>query len=160
MDHEPRGVKGWLAAFVVIIALISPGWAAVQVYRALHGENALLFDSVPEFSMLRTLAWSEVAFALIVGWFVAYRLLAVHNWTSVRIAIAGIWLSSVGTLAIEYAAVSWFLGLSPDLLLSAAGPQNFIRPFIFGLVWTAYLLKSERVANTYRGVEEEVEVFE
>jgi hypothetical protein len=36
-----------------------------------------------------------------------------------------------------------------------------IRPFGFAIIWTSYLLKSERVANTYREAGgEQAEVFE
>jgi hypothetical protein len=160
MDDELKGVKGWLAAFVIIIAAVSPGWSAVQVYQALHTGDAAFLADVPIFATLRNVAWGTVAFAAAIGWFVAYRLLAVRNWTSVRIAIAGVWLASVGTLVIEYLAITWILGLPGDMVLFSAGPQNFIRPFAFGLIWTAYLLKSRRVENTYRGGEEQAEVFE
>ena len=39
-------------------------------------------------------------------------------------------------------------------------PSWYPPPQAFGIVWTAYLLKSVRVANTYRGGEEQAEVFE
>jgi hypothetical protein len=160
MDDELRGVKGWLAAFVVIIAAVSPGWAAIQIYNGLYTGNAALLGDVPFIAALRTVGWSTVGFAALVGWFVAYRLLAVHNWTSVRIAVVGVWLASVGTIVLQYVGITYYVGLPADAFLLDAGPRDFIRPFIFGIVWTAYLLKSERVRNTYRGVEEDVEVFE
>ena len=160
MDDEVRGVKGWLLTFVIIMAVISPGWAAVQVYRGLYTGDAALMTGVPIFDSLRTVAWVTVGFAALVGWFVAWRMLAVHNWTSVRIAIAGIWLASVGTIALQYVGMTWFVGLPADMILLDTGPQDFIRPFIFGLIWTTYLLKSERVANTYRNPDEQAEVFE
>lgn len=160
MDDELRGVKGWLLAFVIIIAVVSPGVSAVMVYRELYTGDAVFMADAPIFVTLRNLAWATVAFAAIVGWFVAYRLLAVHNWTSVRIAIAGIWLASVGTLVLEYFAITWLLDLPPEALAGQLGPQELIRPFIFGLIWTSYLLKSQRVENTYRGGGEQAEVFE
>ncbi len=160
MDDELRGVKGWLLTFVIIMAVVSPGWAAVRTYVELYTGDAAFYGDTPIFSSLRTLAWATVGFAAVVGWFVAWRLVAIHNWMSVRIAIAGIWLASVGTIAIQYFGATTFVGIPGDLLLSVAQPQDFIRPFIFGIVWTAYLLKSERVENTYRGGVEQAEVFE
>jgi hypothetical protein len=160
MDDELRGVKGWLLAFVIIIALVSPGLLALGVWRELDTDAAAELDNIPIFASIRTLTWATVAFAAVVGWFVAWRLVAIHNWTSVRLAIAGIWLGSVGTIVIHYIGATWLTGVSGDLFIATPEPQVFIRPFAFGLVWTAYLLKSERVANTYRGVEEDVQVFE
>lgn len=160
MDDELKGVKGWLLTFVIIIAIVSPGWAAIRTYSDLHTGAADYLGDSPLFTSIRTLAWATVAFACLVGWFVAWRLLSIFNWTSVRIAIAGIWLSSVGTLVIQYFGAVWFVGIPGDLLFSTAQPQDFIRPLIFAIVWTSYLLKSERVANTYRDPGEQAEVFE
>ena len=161
MDDELRGVKGWLLTFVIIMAVVSPGWAAIRTYTDLYTGDAAYLGDLPTFAAIRTLAWATVGFAALVGWFVAWRLVAIHNWMSVRLAIAGIWLGSVGTLVIQYFGATWFIGLSGDLLLAVAEPQDFIRPFIFGIVWTSYLLKSERVANTYReSTQEQAGVFE
>ncbi len=160
MDDELRGVQGWLLVFVIIIALVSPGWGAIQVYAELYTGQAAFLADEPLFASLRNVAWAMVAFTFLIGWFVAWRLLAVHNWTSVQIAIAGIWLSSVGSLVLEYVAVTWILGLPADALAGQLQPQDIIRPFVFGLIWTTYLLKSQRVENTYRGGEEQADVFE
>jgi len=160
MDDDLRGVKGWLLTFVIIIALVSPGLSALETWRELHSGATAEFSNIPIFASIRILAWGTVAFAALVGWFVAWRLVAIHNWTSVRLAIGGIWLGSLGTNVIFYVGATWFIGISGDLLLVTAEPQEFVRPFIFGLIWTSYLLKSERVQNTYRGGEEQAEVFE
>jgi hypothetical protein len=160
MDGELRGVKGWLLTFVIIIAVVSPGYAAIRTYTDLYTGAMAGLGDVPIIASIRNLSWATVAFAALVGWFVAWRLLAVHNWMSVRLAIAGIWLGSVGTIVLQYVGATWFLGIPGDMLLSSAEPQEYIRPFIFGIVWTAYLLKSERVANTYRNPDEQAEVFE
>jgi len=160
MDDELKGVKGWLLVFVLIMAVISPGWGAIQAYSALHTGNAVFLAEEPLFVSLRNVTWGVVAFTFVIGWIVAWRLLAIHNWTSVRIAIAGIWLSSVGSVILAYALITWVLGLPADALAGEVGVPQFIRPFIFGLIWTSYLLKSERVANTYRDPGEQAEVFE
>ena len=46
MDDELRGVKGWLLAFVIIIAVVSPAWGAITIYRELYtGQAAYLLKS-------------------------------------------------------------------------------------------------------------------
>lgn len=160
MGDELRGVRGWLLTFVIIMAVISPAWSAISVYRELYtGQGALLPD-VPMVASLKLLAWGLVAFDALVGWFVAFRLVTVHNWLSVQLAIAGIWISSIGGTIAGIAGLVSITGLSVGDVLTETGPGEVIRPFIFCLIWTAYLLKSERVANTYRGGEEQAEVFE
>lgn len=160
MDEELRGVKGWLLAFVIIMAVISPLWSVISVVRELYSGQAAYLPDVPMVTQLKTFAWTLVAVDAAIGWFCAWRLLAIENWLSVQLAIACIWVGSVGIRIVEYVGVSWLTGLSFGDVIGGTGPGPLIQPFIFGLIWTSYLLKSERVANTYRGGEEQAEVFE
>jgi hypothetical protein len=159
-EGEVRGVGGWLVFFILVMAAISPLISIVQVYSELYGAPFAGLDDDPLLSMSRTFAWALVAVTTAIGWFVAYRLISVHNWTSVKLAIAGIWLVGVGGMVAEYVGVTFISGMPLDALLAETGPRGVIQPFIFGLIWTSYLLKSERVANTYRGAEEQAEIFE
>ena len=160
MDDELRGVKGWLLTFVIIIALVSPAWGAITIYRELYTGEAASLPETPMVSQIRTFFWATIAVRAAIGWFVAYRLVSIHNWLSVQIAIGGIWLVAVGGAIVEYAGLSYLTGLSFGDVMAETGPRGIIQPLGFGLIWTAYLLKSERVKNTYRGVEDDVEVFE
>ncbi len=160
MDGELRGVAGWLTFFILVLAVISPVINSVLVYMALYSEPMVAVVYGDYWPAIQTFEWSVIGIGALIGWFVAYRLYNVHNWLSVQLAIAAVWIISVGLSAVEFFGISWFTGLPPELLVSAVEPQQFVRPFIFGIVWTAYLLKSQRVANTYRGGEEQAEVFE
>ena len=160
MNDELRGVKGWLLTFVIIMAVISPVWSAINVYRELYTGDAAYLPDLPQVVQVRTFAWALIGVRAAIGLFVAWRLLTIWNWRSVEIAIVGIWLVSVGTTIAQYIGIGAITGASFGDLMAEGGPRAIIQPIGFGLIWTAYLLKSERVANTYRGVEDEVEVFE
>jgi hypothetical protein len=160
MDDELRGVKGWLLTFVIIMGVISPAWSIFNVYRELYTGQMALMPDVPLVRQIRTFAWILVAVDAAICWLAVYRLVAVHNWLSVQIAIGCIWVGSVGMRIVEYVGVTQLTGLSFGDAIAAAGAQTVIQPVIFSLIWTAYLLKSQRVANTYRGGGEQAEVFE
>ena len=161
MDDELRGVKGWLLTFVIIMAVISPVVSVIMVYVELYTGEAAFLPDIPQVSQLRLFTWALVAVDAAIGWFAVYRLLAIHNWLSVQITIACVWIGSVGLMIIGLFGVTTITGATVgDLMAQGSGPGAIIQPFIFGLIWTAYLLKSERVKNTYRGVEDDVEVFE
>src|SRR5687768_6651473 len=99
MDDELRGVKGWLLTYVIIMAVVSPLVSALMVYRELYTGEAAMLINVPVFDSLRTAAWTMVAFDAMIGWFVAWRLVTVHNWLSVQLAIAAMWFAAVaGTI--------------------------------------------------------------
>lgn len=159
-EGEVRGVGGWLVFFILVMAVISPLVSIVQVYRELYGAPFAGLDDDPLLSTSRIFAWALVAVTAAIGWFVAWRMIGIHNWTSVKLAIAGIWIVGVGGMVAEYVGVTYISGIPLDALLAETGPRGVIQPFVFGLIWTSYLLKSERVANTYRGVEQQAEIFE
>lgn len=160
MDDELRGVKGWLLTFVIIMAVVSPAWSIIQVYRELYSEQAPSLPDIPMVVQMKTFVWTMVAVDAAIGWFAAWRLVAVHNWRSVQIAIACIWIGSLGLRIVEYIGTSAITGLSFGDLLGSTGVKPLVQALGFGLIWTAYLLKSERVANTYRGGPEQAAVFE
>jgi hypothetical protein len=161
MDGELRGVKGWLLTFVIIMAVISPVWSAIRVYQEFYTGEAVYLPDVPMVSSIKSFTWAVVAADAVIGWIAAWRLVAVHNWRSVQIAIACIWLGSVGLAIVGYVGLTMITGLSFGDVLAESGPRGIIQPIGFGLIWTAYLLKSERVANTYRGgADEQAVIFE
>lgn len=160
MDDELRGVKGWLLTFVIILGLVSPAWSAFRVYQEFHtGAGAALGD-IPLFVQLKTYVWITIAVRAVIGWIAVYRLLTVFNWRSVQIAIGAVWLISVGGAIAQYAGLTWITGLQFSDVMAEVGPRGILTPLGFALIWTAYLLKSERVANTYRDPGEQADVFE
>lgn len=160
MDGELRGVGGWLLTFVIIMAVISPAVSALMVYVELYTGDAALLSDMPEITQLKLFTWTLFAVDAAIGWFAAYRLVVIHNWRSVQIAIACIWIGSVGLLIVGFVGVMQITGLPMGEVLAANGPRGIVQPLIFSLIWTSYLLKSVRVANTYRGDEEQAEIFE
>ncbi|MEA3014418.1 MAG: hypothetical protein QOD42_2963 [Sphingomonadales bacterium] len=159
-DGELRGVGGWLATFVVILAVISPLFSIFQVYQALYADPVVAAGYAEAWTTIQAFEWSLVAVCALAAWFAAYRLVSVHNWLSVKIAIFTIWAIAIGGTVAELAGVSWITGLSAGLILAEGGTGLIVRPIIFCLIWTTYLLRSERVANTYRGSDGQAEVFE
>lgn len=160
MGEELRGVKGWLLTFVIIVSVVSPLAVIILVTRDLYGDPYIAVAYGEIWRSIETFEWLHTVVVILACWFVAWRLVAVHNWMSVRIAIAGIWLIAVGGVLTELLGISLIAGIPFGELLGASVGPELIRPLIFCGIWTAYLLKSQRVENTYRGGEEQAEVFE
>lgn len=162
-DGELRGIGGWLAFFLVVIGVFSPLRVAGTLWTNLYGDPSVAAAYGAAWPTLELAEWIIAGLTLAGCWFVVWRLYRVRNWTSVRIAIAGIWLLALGTIFVEMVAVAWIAGIPLDQL-GAGLVAELVRPIIFCLVWTAYLLKSVRVANTYDrdglGTGETAEVFQ
>jgi len=155
-DHELRGVGGWLAFFIVTLGLFTPLQIVVALFSLLGDPQiqAAYGESWP------ALKWTEIALSavnLAAALFLAWRLNSVHNWQTIRIVIPGLWAMAVGIMIVELLAVAIIGGVPAGELLAGSGAE-FVRPIVYCAVWTAYLLRSERVANTYgRHGDEQVE---
>jgi len=160
MDDELKGVKGWLLTFVIIMTVVSPLAVLVLTIRDLYGDPLIQSAYGELWGSIEMFEWTHTIILILCGWFVGWRLVVIHNWTSVRIAIAGIWLLAVGGTLTELLGVSLIAGIPFGTLLGASVGPSLFRPLVFCTIWTAYLLKSERVANTYRDPGEQAEVFE
>lgn len=159
-ERALRGVGGWLALFVIIMAVISPLRVAFNAYAivsdpsvtAAYGKNAQLLIAFET-------ALNVVS--ILGAWYLVWRLNKVQERGTVRVVIAGIWILGVGILLVDALVVVLVGSLDLGLVMGATGVE-LARSLIFSTVWTAYFLRSRRVANTYStdGSSEEVaEVF-
>ena len=158
----PRGVGGWLALFLLAIGLFSPATAVFGLLSTMYGNRQLEVFYGPSWSALLTAEWTLVAISLLGCWAIVWRMMFVFRWSSVIFAVVGIWCVGVAASLVEVLIVGWIAGVPLGKMANGLGPE-LIRPIVFDTVWTAYLLKSQRVANTYpRHSEDEAvsEVFE
>jgi hypothetical protein len=142
------GVGGWLALFVVIVAVVAPIASAALTAAALYGDPSLRFAYAGGWTAIQALEWSLVALAAMGCWYIAWRLVKVRSWSTVRLTIAGIWLLAWGPIAAEFLGIALIAGIPIGALLDGAG-REAVRPLVFSIIWTAYFLRSRRVADTY-----------
>jgi hypothetical protein len=160
-DGELRGIGGWLAFFLVVMGVFSPIRVVATMWTNLYQDPQVAAAYGPAWPTLELVEWIIAGLTIAGCWLVVGRMILVKNWTSVRIMILGIWVLAIGTTFVELIAVSWIAGI-PFEQLSAGVVMELARPVFFCLIWTGYLMKSERVANTYNrdGLDQEVaEVF-
>lgn len=160
MNDDLRGLGGWLTFFIIIMIAISPIFGVLSVITSLYGDRTLAAAYGELWGTLQLFEWLH-ALVLILGcWFIAWRLINVHNRTTVAITLAGIWLIAVGGLLTEFLGVAMITGIPfGDLLAAGIGPQ-MVRPIVFCALWTSYFMVSRRVRNTYLSGDEQAEVFE
>jgi hypothetical protein len=144
----PTGVGGWLGFFVVALGLLSPGAGLVQML-GLYSDPAIASGFGTSWPLVQVVEWSLFALSVAGAWYLVWRLLNVQTRRTVHVVIAGIWLISVGGTLVEFGFVALGTGVAIGDL-AAFGGSELVRPIIFCIVWTAYLLVSKRVANTYQ----------
>lgn len=147
-DGEREGVGGWLVFFLVTLGLFTPLFA-IGTALALSELAAAAFDPEP-FQGAIAWKWGFVAVRCALVWFAVGRFLFIRNWTTVQIGVISLWVLAAYALAIDPVIVSPLTDLATGDLVAAPGLASFIQPIGYAAIWTAYLLNSERVANTYR----------
>ena len=146
LDEDIRGIGGWLLVFVILLMLVGPALAGLSIIAELQAA------AVDEPEWATTIDYED---ALIGAWFV-------WGFTTLLAMIAGLLLifrrkpSSVWTTI----SILWIIGPTLNLLLlldsysvgesiTAESWVGMVRSLIPAGIWTAYLLLSDRVANTY-----------
>lgn len=147
-DPDGAGVGGWLAFFVLIMAVFTPLAMIVSTASALYGDAAAGFAGMDYWTTLQVFEWALAAVVIAGCWYIAWRLNRVQVWRTVQVTIAGIWILGLGSLIADFIGVSLITGIPIGLLAEGLG-REIVRPLIFGAIWTAYFLRSKRVANTY-----------
>ena len=142
------GIGGWLAFFVATLAVIGPIAGALGTVGNLYGNPQVATFFGRNWPTVQFLEWSVFAAGVAISWFVAWRLVRVRVWKSVRIAVAGLWAMAILPGLAEMVGISLISGMSVGSIAAGMGAQA-LRPLIYAAVWTAYLLRSVRVQNTY-----------
>ena len=159
-DRELVGIKGWLLVFLITLGVITPIDNLVAVLSLTSDPNmAAAYGD--QWSSLQRAEWILVLITCAGCWFLVWRMVNVRRWSSVQLTIPGLWILTVGGLVAETIAVKSITGIPLDALISGMGAE-LVRPFVYSIVWSAYLATSKRVKNTYpkQGSEEEIaEVF-
>jgi hypothetical protein len=158
-DPDGAGVGGWLAFFVLVMAVFTPLGMVITTAGSLYGD-AVVARAYPDlWGVIQIYEWSLAAIVIAGCWYIAWRLNKVQVWRTVQITIIGIWVLAVGSLVADFVGISLITGLPVSAMAAGAGAE-VVRPFIFSVLWTAYFLRSKRVANTYKRYHAEVgEVF-
>ena len=158
--RELAGVGGWLTFFLIIIGVLTPLRAIFETI-GLHTDPEIAAAFGDAWTIIAPLEWALTALQLGILWYMVWRLLKVQVWQTVRVVIAGIWISTLGIPVMEIVAISVFAAFPLEQLFANVAIE-LVRSLIFGAIWTAYFLRSERVANTYLrqdNPEEMAEVF-
>ncbi|MGA8038381.1 MAG: DUF2569 family protein [Candidatus Acidiferrales bacterium] len=159
--HVPlplKGVGGWLTFFIFTVVVLGPlnGISSVALaigdLKRMYGEFPAIHSSAV-FHFLDKIASVAVRVSGIV---VGIRLWKIRPRA---VEAAKLWLTMVALLAFGQMVVglsTWIIEAHGSFSAAAAAHPNnqdvflrFARSIIYSLIWYAYFVRSERVANTY-----------
>lgn len=138
--EAPRGVGGWLAFLVMLMLAVTPLVAISATVAAAAAPGAE--ERIGGTALIWVIGLVQAGAFAFAGW----RLRAVWRWSSVRLAIAVWWLAGP-VMSLAYGgAVTALTGGGASILPILI---DVARTAIVAAIWTAYLLRSRRVRNTY-----------
>lgn len=146
-DGELHGIGGWLAFFLLTLGVITPIGTLISAAATADTSqmDPALLDRWPR---VVAAEWALSGLTAALCWFSVYRFLKVRNWQTVRIGVATLLLMAFVAILVEPVLVSILLGVDTGAIYQNMGGQ-LARPIGYVTIWTAYLLRSTRVANTY-----------
>ena len=148
-QSELKGVGGWLGIFVVILSIISPIRIVIETYKILQIDPVGASQLGTKWQIYKISTWSLSLLTIAALLYFAYRLVRVHNRSTVPLVIKGLWAVAVIPVVLDFivASILW-----PDNITEGYDAAYFIPIFqslMFTTIWSLYLTKSRRVANTF-----------
>ena len=143
---ELRGIRGWLLFFVIVLGLIGPVSSALSFSQELSS----LAEADPEWGA--SVDYEDTVMGAWVVWGTTTILaLAAVLLLVLRRTPSSVWIT-IAVLWVIGPAVSGLVLLDSATLGEPVPAElwvGFARSLIPAAIWTAYLMKSDRVANTY-----------
>lgn len=148
--RELAGVEGWLYFFGISLFALGPLITVVMAAAELSKLEDIYPRSVGSSQWNSTIVavWTATAIYCAISIFAGWRIFMRRVPATIPIVIACIWLMGPG-LAVVVMMVAQ--DISGGGVTATDVGSYFGRPLVYCTIWTAYLLRSERVKNTYRG---------
>ncbi|HMN14365.1 MAG TPA: DUF2569 family protein [Bellilinea sp.] len=146
------GIGGWLGLLVVGLTILGPlsgfGKLSNEFRDALEQFPQLAGNS--QWQNYKQMSWLIFTASAAISFSAGYRLWKIHFPESVRFAILALWLA--GPLGnILYMASAFFIfgdNVGGNVIAEMIG--GTIASCVAAGIWTAYLMRSVRVRNTYK----------
>lgn len=150
---ELRGVGGWLSLLIVLMCFVGPiqalGGTAIEFSNA-ESQNQSL-STLQQWGNYKNQIWLLMAFISSMLFFGGWRLWNTHKPSSVFIAATSLWLAYLLGISGQYLIVITTMGQEIAGVADLGGEVaiSIVKGAVSPIIWTAYLLISRRIRNTY-----------
>ncbi|HEV7164081.1 MAG TPA: DUF2569 family protein [Gammaproteobacteria bacterium] len=153
MDEQKlvKGIGGWLAFLILVLVAISPliSWTSLTGTIAQIESNTPTYLLSDQWQNYKTAEWVLLIVTVGMSMSAGISLYRNHRPGSVNYTIFCLWAIGIGSPITDLLITLGFFGSDK---MNAALPLTLgelIRGFFVAGIWTAYLMKSKRVRNTY-----------
>jgi len=151
-NQDISGVGGWLALLVFGLMILGP----LLGLGALLNEFSTAVEQLPQLANnakwqdYQQISWLIYTVSVAISFSAGYRLWKIHFPESVRFAIISQWLAGPLTYVLHQISGIVMFDMIPDGDTIARMVGGTIAAVIGAGIWTAYLMLSVRVRNTYK----------
>ena len=144
---QSTGIGGWLLLFILTRIVLGPPWNAFRTHQRWDSLEAQVgaYAQSAEFAQLQQSAWILYAAGTAIGIATGLLLVLKRGPLSVWAAICGLWIAGLVLPILGYV---YGLHITREQVKLSDLSFVFVQMLSVGL-WTAYLLMSKRVKNTY-----------
>lgn len=146
--QAPVGIGGWLSFFITVIIVVKPLLSAAHF----SGEFQKIEEALPgiaeveSYAAFTSYAWYVIGAAALLCAAAGVLLCLRHRWDSVKFTVWVLWLTGPGLLFALGLYIAEGESWGAKLFWN---PVDFASSCVFPAIWSAYLLLSKRVRNTY-----------
>lgn len=146
--QAPVGIGGWLSFFITVIIIVKPIVSAGSYTGALLSLEEAVPGLAETVSYTAFKTYMDYAFgaAALLGAAAGVLLCLRHRWDSVKFTVWVLWLTGPGLLFALGLYIAEGESWGAKLFWN---PVDFASSCVFPAIWSAYLLLSKRVRNTY-----------
>lgn len=155
VHHQPiksdiQGIGGWLLLLIVGLMIIGPLFGLIKISHDIRDavEKYPQLVGISQWQNFKLATWIIFASSAAISFVAGYRLWKIHSRKSVRFAIIANWLE--GPLQNVLYNISAVIIFDTHAGLEQMITKRVIISCIGAGTWTAYLLLSDRVKNTYK----------
>lgn len=149
------GVRGWLRFLVIVLMVLGPLYGIAQTlgeFSRAEAANPAL-QNTAFWANYKTAVWVLMLVSVSVSIFAGRKLNKVFRWDSVQFAIKALWFIGPGMVLMDWAVAATTFGSAAGALFSSQAIGSYVGSLVGSTIgatlWTAYLLRSRRVRNTY-----------
>lgn len=145
------GVGGWLGLLVITLLIVGPLLGFIHISTEFQSALKQMpqLENNSQWKLYSQVSWIIYSISATISIIAGYRLFKIYSYKSINFAIIAVWICNPVSKFIKIMSA---MIISNNYTIGTAVEREFIQIFtsiLISFAWTMYLIRSERIKNTY-----------